>query len=382
MSLPVHDRTVLRLIESQKATSQIEIAKSLHLRTNTVHGVIQKLLERGRIVPERTEIYGRGRPIQHYRIAQESCVVVFAYIGSQIYGGVVRDQTVLGEMFERNEAHQRTRAEAFAELRRDFREILRLAGVRPTAISRVIFNHGGSELEDRRFTSSISPWMADVTQEDYEKLFNRPVTILTDAMLKSELELRARVRENCHTLIIFNVGDGLSSVGTSYTGAWDKAYHFRGEMGHVVVDPNGPLCGCGHRGCLEALISGPALLRQIRQDGQKALFATTGYEMFEKLDALTQRGGNAYADAFLESFLDRCAWVVSLIVNLHNPDVIVMNGYAFQGRQHWLNRILEKSRRYILLGESARLQLEFPRTTRKDHLCALAARYDISSRDN
>ncbi len=32
-----------------------------------------------------------------------------------------------------------------------------------------------------------------------------------------------------------------------------------GELGHQTIDPNGPLCGCGNRGCLEALASGPAI---------------------------------------------------------------------------------------------------------------------------
>lgn len=387
MALPVHDRTVLRLIENREATSQIEIAKALHLRTNTVHGVIQKLLEGGKIQTERTEIYGRGRPIQHYRVAQPSNILSILFNGSDIFLAVVHDQKVRGKVLERHAARQFTREEAFAELKQDFREVLNLAGITKKQLDGVVFAHGGAEIKKHRYMSSISPWMQSVTDEDFERLFGLPVKVWNDAGMRAKMELRARVREGCRTLIVFNLGDGLSSVGISYADAWDNANFFRGEMGHVVIDPNGPVCGCGNRGCLEAVISGPAMQTRIRRDQREndspdlqALSAGTGFETFEKLDAATQSGGNLRAAALLNEFLDRCAWVVSLIVNLHNPDVIVMNGYAFLNRSHWLEEIRERSRRSILNGTTAKIQLEFPRTGTADFLCAIAMHFGTAEK--
>ena len=388
MVLPVHDRTVFRLIESREATSQIEIAKALHLRTNTVHGVIQKLLENGKIKNERSEIYGRGRPIQHYRVAQPTYILSIMFVGSDIYLAVVHDQKVKGDVLERHAAQQLTREQAFTELRRDFKEVLELAGIDRDKLHGVVFAHGGSEISKRRYMSSISPWMQNVSQKDFERLFKLPVKLLNEAALLAKMELRARVRDGCRTLIVFNLGDGLSSVGINYTGAWDHANIYRGEMGHVVIEPNGPVCGCGNRGCLEALISGPALQNRVRQDLRddgnaeaRALSVSTGFETFFKLDRLAQAGGNSYATALLNEFLDRCAWVISLIVNLHNPDVIVMNGYAFLSREHWIEEIRRRSRPYILNGETASIKLEFPRTDTADYLCAIALHYDNETKN-
>ncbi|MGA8114620.1 MAG: ROK family protein, partial [Actinocatenispora sp.] len=59
------------------------------------------------------------------------------------------------------------------------------------------------------------------------------------------------------------IGCGLLLDGSLYSGASGMA----GELGHLPVDPAGPMCGCGRRGCLEALASDRAVLRHIRDAG-------------------------------------------------------------------------------------------------------------------
>lgn len=54
------------------------------------------------------------------------------------------------------------------------------------------------------------------------------------------------------------VGGGLFLNGSLYSGAFGAA----GEIGHVIVEEDGPLCPCGHRGCLEAVAAGPAISRR------------------------------------------------------------------------------------------------------------------------
>jgi glucokinase len=56
------------------------------------------------------------------------------------------------------------------------------------------------------------------------------------------------------------VGGGLILDGHLYHGASGMA----GEIGHMTIDPEGPICPCGRRGCLEALVSGPSIAREAR----------------------------------------------------------------------------------------------------------------------
>ncbi|MCW5952425.1 MAG: ROK family protein, partial [Propionibacteriaceae bacterium] len=67
------------------------------------------------------------------------------------------------------------------------------------------------------------------------------------------------------------VGAGLLVAGRIVAGAGCAA----GEIGHVVVDPDGDLCACGTRGCLETLVSSDVLLQRIRQDPARRLEVLT-----------------------------------------------------------------------------------------------------------
>jgi glucokinase len=66
------------------------------------------------------------------------------------------------------------------------------------------------------------------------------------------------------------VGGGVIAAGKLMLGAYGAA----AELGHIIVDPHGPACGCGNRGCLEALASRSAIEREIRRavrSGEKSL---------------------------------------------------------------------------------------------------------------
>ena len=60
---------------------------------------------------------------------------------------------------------------------------------------------------------------------------------------------------------VLGIGAGIVLNGKLFKGSQG----FAGEAGHMVVDPNGPLCGCGNRGCWEAVLSSPAIAGRLRE---------------------------------------------------------------------------------------------------------------------
>ncbi|MBR3893881.1 MAG: ROK family protein [Clostridia bacterium] len=79
------------------------------------------------------------------------------------------------------------------------------------------------------------------------------------------------------------VGGGLFLGGSLYVGRFGGA----GEIGHVIVEENGPICPCGHRGCLEAVAAGPAVSKRYE--------ALTGQQKSAAEIAALARDGNAAA---------------------------------------------------------------------------------------
>ena len=124
------------------------------------------------------------------------------------------------------------------------------------------------------------------------------------------------------------IGGGLILGGRLYRGASDSA----GEIGHTVVLPDGPLCSCGNRGCLEAVASGTALAAQAREligqgRGAGILAAAGG---LEKLNAAAvfaaAAGGDSEATLLIER-AGRCLGIaVANTANLLNPERVVIGG--------------------------------------------------------
>ncbi|MFK0173491.1 ROK family protein [Streptomyces sp. NPDC090306] len=106
------------------------------------------------------------------------------------------------------------------------------------------------------------------------------------------------------------------------------AHGFAGEIGHVVVDPAGPLCRCGARGCLEQYAGQSALLRSAGID------ETAGLPGVAELERRARRG-DAVAVAAIEEAGRQLGVVVSGAVNLFDPDAVMLGG-VYRDLMDWL----------------------------------------------
>ncbi|WP_242868862.1 ROK family protein [Desulfotomaculum copahuensis] len=133
------------------------------------------------------------------------------------------------------------------------------------------------------------------------------------------------------------IGGGLIFGGRLYHGAGGGA----GEIGHMTVDPDGPLCSCGNRGCLEALASGTAIARAARElvdagGGAAILAAAGGRAVSAETVAAAAAAGDAEASGILTAAGRVLGCGVANLVNLLNPGLVVLGGGAMQaGRLLW-----------------------------------------------
>ncbi len=110
------------------------------------------------------------------------------------------------------------------------------------------------------------------------------------------------------------VGGGLVINGAVHRGVQNIA----GEWGHHCIDPNGLPCYCGHRGCVEAHISGPAVSRQYA--------ALTGESLAMEAIVARARTGHPHAIEIFDRFLDRFGRSLANLIDILDPDVIVLGG--------------------------------------------------------
>ncbi|MER5949420.1 ROK family transcriptional regulator [Streptomyces sp. NPDC001904] len=159
-----------------------------------------------------------------------------------------------------------------------------------------------------------------------------PVSADNEANLAAMAELwfatadddRAPVNSFVYLTGEIGVGGALVLNGQLLRGA----HGFAGEIGHLVVDPDGPPCSCGARGCLEQYAGQAALLRAADLD-EKA-----GAAGVAELEARA-RAGQPRALQALEEAGRRLGRVLSGAVNLLDPDAVILGG-AFRELKPWL----------------------------------------------
>jgi fructokinase len=100
---------------------------------------------------------------------------------------------------------------------------------------------------------------------------------------------------------------------------WDGAQSIAGEWGHIVLEArDGPPCYCGKRGCVEQYLSGPALERAYAERAGRTLPV---HEIAARADA-----GDRDADAVLAGAMDRFGRAIATVIDVLDPDVIVLGG--------------------------------------------------------
>ncbi len=213
-------------------------------------------------------------------------------------------------------------------------ELEREVGERPAAVG--VGCPGWVDLEtgETRFLPNLPGQWRDVpVARILRERLGAPVHLLNDVRAATLGEFAFGAGRGVSTMALFALGTGIGGGvvvdGRLRLGPLGSA----GELGHQIVDPTGPLCGCGNRGCLEAVASGPAIgasgVRLLRS-GQAPILQKIAGGDTEKVDAETMGEAARAGDEAVAKELERIAGLVGIaaanvVVALH-PELIVLGG--------------------------------------------------------
>ena len=183
-------------------------------------------------------------------------------------------------------------------------------------------------------------------QADLAERLGIDVVVDNDATCAALAEWRLGAARGSRNMVIVTLGTGIGG-GLVAGGALQRGAHgFTGEFGHMVVDPNGPPCVCGRRGCWERYASGAGLARLAREAARLGSADRVLELAGGDLEAIT---GDHMRQAASEGDRDALAvvdtfgrWVALGLVNLTNlldPEVIVIGGGLAQTPDLYLGSI-------------------------------------------
>ncbi len=157
------------------------------------------------------------------------------------------------------------------------------------------------------------PWAAMLSER-----LGLPARIANDVNACALAEQRFGAARGVSNLVWMTVstgvGGGLVLNGEIFEGGGGIA----GELGHLVVQEGGPRCGCGNRGCLEAVAAGPAILRRAQEAGLNV--PDTGAV------AQLAREGNPVAIKVMEETGLYLGRAIAFCYNILDPDLVVIGG--------------------------------------------------------
>ena len=167
-----------------------------------------------------------------------------------------------------------------------------------------------------------------------ENQFEIPVFVENDVNLGTLGEQSLGAGRGVDNLVgIFigtGIGGGIILNGKLFHGANQTA----GEIGHVILKPDGPRCSCGNRGCLEALASRTAISRYVRkaitQQGKKSILPELNGGNLDLVRSRALAKAVARGDKVTAKAMERAQYYlgvgVATVVGLVNPEVVVLGG--------------------------------------------------------
>jgi glucokinase len=196
---------------------------------------------------------------------------------------------------------------------------------------------GAPGLVDRRGVLRAAPNLVGVTEmplrDEVAERLGISVTVDNDATCALVAEWRHGVAKGADDVVLVTLGTGIGGAVVAGGELQRGANGFTSEPGHMVIDPNGPPCVCGRRGCWERYASGSGLARLARD----AAFGGRASAVVEAAGGdpeavrgehvtLAARGGDPEAEQVVEDF----AWWLALglvnLTNLLDPEMIVLGG--------------------------------------------------------
>lgn len=210
--------------------------------------------------------------------------------------------------------------------------------------------------------------------------FGKEFKYSNDANCGGLIEQRAGAGKGARCLIYYTISTG---IGWSLINDGDIVEGARGntEGGHVIVNPKGPLCNCGNRGCLELYSSGPAIVNLAKayfkekksilwQNGESDLDKITTEAVFD-----AKRKGDKVAISAIETATRYLALHVANMATSLNPDVIVFGGGVSKQEDYFLVPLKGKMKELTIRTNIEPIKY-FGRAGLKDHV-GIAAPFSL-----
>jgi glucokinase len=198
---------------------------------------------------------------------------------------------------------------------------------------------------------NLPGWVRVPLVERMEKALGRPAVLENDANAAALGEFRYGAGKGASSFVYLTVSTGIGSGIILNGKIWHGVKDGAGEVGHMTLLPDGPICGCGNRGCLEALASGPSIARRAREalaTGRPSRLRAAGVPTAVDVVRLAQEKDVVAAEVWDET-VKFLGLGVAAIVTILAPERVVIGGGVTQAGDFLFEPLRREVRRRVKL---------------------------------
>lgn len=327
--------------------SKIELSKRLGLTRAAVTSIINDLQNEG-IVRDAVAFQNGGRRRSMLEIVPEQGYIVGVDMGashitaivSDYSSRVIRDKEIRIDIAKGPEY-------CLEQLDRLVQQIIAECGIHLGEISSIGVGVPGPVVNERGVVSSppIMPgWDNYPIRSSLEKKWGCNVSLNNDAELGALGEWAYGVGRGEENLAYIKVGTGIGAGLMLKSNIYHGVTGTAGEIGHVTINENGPVCTCGNHGCLEAFAGGKAIINRAYEElrkGRRSELIGLGdiYQISMNDIVSAARKGDLLSQQLLSEAGTYLGTAIASLVNLFNPSIVVIGGGLAQSGDLLLNPI-------------------------------------------
>jgi glucokinase-like ROK family protein len=323
---------------ADKGISRADLADRMGLTRAAVTVIINDLISNGMILNTESRLTASGRPPVALEINPDQGLVAAVDMGAMHLSVALGDFSArIMEEIEVPFRVDRGPKESLQEADKILREFLHKRGLSTTHLAAIGVGVPGPVIADQGMVMAppIMPgWDRFPIRGTLESQWGTAVILNNDAELGALGEWAYGAGRGERNLAFIKVGSGIGAGLIINQQIYGGTTGSAGEIGHLTIDENGPLCTCGNHGCLEAFAGGHAIAAQARTlvaSGKRTLLSEKSLDSITARDvAEAARRGDLIAQEIIQKSGTFVGIAIAGLIKLFNPSTVIIGGGVAQ----------------------------------------------------
>lgn len=186
-------------------------------------------------------------------------------------------------------------------------------------------------------TDNLPNWTGTKLKELVSKRYNKEVIVENDVNAAGIGEYWMGNSMNTSSSVCITLGTGIAGAIILNNKIVRGAHWSAGELGHMIIHPNGRQCNCGLKGCFEQYCSGTSLVKSFNNISEEKI--NTGYDFFNLVEYKDKT-----AMKILDEFTSDLSLAIDMLSNSFDPEIFIIGGGLINTKEFWWDDFINKSR--------------------------------------